>query len=175
MAAGDAAALALLMRAYWPLLVVYADRVLNQRDAAEDIAQESFVRLWQGRVSWRSEGSVRAFLYRVARNLALNERRRAQVRVNAAPLLSESQRDPVHLADALEEDDLSAAVERAIARLPERRRQIFCLARFHGMSYAEIAVVMQLSPQTVANQMSAAMADLRDLLSPLLTSSPCSH
>jgi RNA polymerase sigma-70 factor (ECF subfamily) len=55
-------------------------------------------------------------------------------------------------------------VESAITALPERRREIFVLSRYHGLSYREIAEVLEISPQTVANQLSAALATLRESL-----------
>jgi len=57
-----------------------------------------------------------------------------------------------------------AAIERAIAQLPARRREIFLLVRVHGLPYREVAELLEISPQTVANQMSAALAQLRQLL-----------
>jgi RNA polymerase sigma-70 factor (ECF subfamily) len=170
-AAGDGAALAALMQAHWESLVGYAGRLLRrQPDGAQDVAQETFVRLWESRADWRPTGPVRAYLFRIARNLALNQRRHLRVHEAARPYLVADDDDEPAATARMESMELSAAVADAVAQLPERRRQIFCLARFHHMSYGEIATIMDLSPQTVANQMSSALADLRRLLAPLLTS-----
>ena len=61
----------------------------------------------------------------------------------------------------LEEKELRAGLEAALRLLPERRKEVFMLARFQRLTYDEIAALMGISPQTVANQMSAALADLR--------------
>ena len=66
--------------------------------------------------------------------------------------------------ELVEQAEERAAVERAIAALPPRRREIFILVRVHGLSYGEVAEILQISPQTVANQMSAALTTLRRLL-----------
>jgi RNA polymerase sigma-70 factor (ECF subfamily) len=170
LAHGDVTALKNLIDAYWVPLLEYATRVLQQPDAAEDIAQETFVRIWEGRGEWRPEGSLCGYLYRMARNLAFNERRRVRIRAKWAIQLHEDHRNSAEStpADQLEDSEIAQAVEEAITRLPERRRQIFCLARFHGMKYHEIAVVMGLSPQTVANQMTNALADLHRMLAVFL-------
>jgi len=165
---GDAGAFADLVRRYWSPLAAYARRLLDgNREAGEDLAQEAFLRIWNGRLQWRPTGSVRAFLYGLVRNLALNERRSAHVRLRAAGRIRAMLREwyqrpsPLELVEQAEE---RAAIERAIACLPPRRREIFILVRVHGMSYGEAAQVLEISPQTVANQMSAALTTLRRLL-----------
>src|SRR2546427_11523414 len=89
LAHGDVAALKRLIDVYWVPLLGYATRVLQQPDAAEDVAQETFVRIWERRNEWRPEGSPRAYLYHIARNLALNERRRVRVRAKWAARIHE--------------------------------------------------------------------------------------
>ena len=161
--ADDAAALDELLATTWEPLVRFLARFVDGTDAAEDIAQRAFVRLWEERATLSVEGSVRAFVYRTARNLALNERRdrRTHLRLlagNEGVGLAAFPQSPLELLAASE---LQGAVTAAIDALPPRRREIFILARYHDMSYAEIAGVMEISAQTVANQMSAALATLR--------------
>src|SRR5690606_5569446 len=78
--AGDSDALDALLNSYWSPLVAYGARVLWSWDAAEDAAQETFVRLWQRRAEWGRDGSVRALLFRIMRNLALDEKKRRERR-----------------------------------------------------------------------------------------------
>jgi RNA polymerase sigma-70 factor (ECF subfamily) len=59
-------------------------------------------------------------------------------------------------------------MEAAVLALPERRRTVFLLARFHDLSRGQIAEMMGISPQTVANQLSSALSSLRESLAPLL-------
>jgi RNA polymerase sigma-70 factor (ECF subfamily) len=166
--AGDESALEALLGAYWTHLVGYVERLLSGTDAAEDVVQEAFIRLWQNRAVWEERGSVQAYLYRAARNLALNEQRRRKAlarwadRLRRHPMAQPST-PPDEVFDGHE---LEQAVERALAALPERRREVFVLVRHHGMTYQHTADVMGISPQTVANQMSAALAELRRALAP---------
>jgi RNA polymerase sigma-70 factor, ECF subfamily len=163
--AGDERAFARVMQRHWDGLFRYVQRLLERHDAAEDVAQEAFVRLWDRRTSWRRRDTLRPVLYRIARNLALNERRRWTIFRRWAGRYAQPERDPSPTPlEHAETRDLEAAAARAIEALPERRREIFLLVRYSQMSYREAAEVLGISPQTVANQMSQAMQQLRELL-----------
>lgn len=162
---GDASAFDELLGLYWQPLVAYGAALLGSVDAGEDVAQEAFIRAWQRRAEWQPRGSVRSYLYRITRNLALNEQRRRTIRKRwLEHRRGDTPRPNPTPLQILEGDELSAGIERAIEALPERRREVFVLARFHDLSYRQIAEVMEISPQTVANQMSAALSELRQSL-----------
>jgi len=164
---GDVAALGIVLERYWAPIVRYVLGILNSRDAAEDIAQETFVRLWERREAWGLDGSVRALLFRVARNLGLDELRRQAARERTA---RSAPRTPLRLTpdEELESLELGTLIARAVNALPERRREVFILVHHHGLSYRETAEVLGLSPQTVANHLTMALTDLRRLLTPRL-------
>ncbi|HXV86864.1 MAG TPA: sigma-70 family RNA polymerase sigma factor [Gemmatimonadales bacterium] len=164
---GDESALAHLLREYWPPLVAYAARLLQSHDAAQDMVQEAFVRLWQRRDEWSLEGSVRGLLYRITRNAALDVRRAQLARHQLVPASDDDAAAPPPDV-RLEGMELEMKAADAVSRLPARRREVFLLARQDGLSYQEIALVLHLSPQTVANHMSLALRDLRQALSPFL-------
>lgn len=168
--ASDSEALNELVGRTWDGLVAYADRMLGSLDAAEDVVQESFVRLWTGRKRWETDGSARAILYRVTRNLTLDERRKRAVRQRTASLLTRAKPDapptPLELAEA---SDLHQSLTTALAGLSDRNREIFILSRFHGLSHAEIAEVLDLAPQTVSNLLNRILHRLRRQLRPFLT------
>ena len=164
----DGCALEIVLRRHWAPLVAYLTRLLDSRDLAEDVAQRSYCQLWERRRRWRPEGSVRALLFRVARNFAISERRRRIVELRAA---AREELIPVRNptpSDLLEERQLRAALDGAIRRLPERRREVFVLRCVHGLSYREVGEVMDISTQTVANQLTLALATLRRDLAGLL-------
>jgi len=160
---GDPKTLARLQAAYWGRLVQYADRILEGGSDPQDVVQEAFIRLWTHRERWSPEGSVRSLLYTVTRNAALDERRRGARRAKAS-LAADPPAGRAGPADrAIAEELLQAAAE-AVSRLPPKRQEVFRLAREEGLTYAEIASVLEVSPQTVANQMSLALGDLRRAL-----------
>ena len=164
----DGAALHLILQRYWAPLVAYLARLLDSRDLAEDVAQRTCCQLWERRFKWRREGSLRGLLFRVARNYAISERRRRGVELRSATQeATVPARNPTPV-DVLESHQLRAALEGAIGQLPERRREVFVLRCVHGLSYKEIAGVMSISTQTVANQLTLALSALRRDLADLL-------
>ena len=162
--AGSREAFGLLLDRYWSDLVRYASTMTGRADDAQDVVQECFIRVWRKRESWRASGSVAGYLYRITRNLALNAKRDLGVlRSGEAEFGARTNRrsGPEDPHQVLVSRRLGARVREAIEALPERRREVFVLARFHGLSHREIAEIMGISAQTVANQMSSAVSDLR--------------
>lgn len=161
---GDENALTIVIERHWIPVVRFVRSVLGDADLAEDIAQETFVRFWTARERWRGEGPLEPLLLRIARNAALDERKRKRfVRpLGDAP----DPPAPIHQQpDASTElGELERAIQRAIAALPPKRREIFLLARASELTYAQIAEALGVSTQTVANQMSRALRDLRAAL-----------
>lgn len=165
---GDPAILDLLLDRFWTPLITYTASLLQSWDDAEDVVQETFVRLWERREEWGVRGSLRALLFQIARNLALDETRRRHRHLELLKGRDVLPRRGTTPAAEFEGSLLQTAYEAAVAALPERRREVFLLSRHHGLSYQQVAVVMEISPQTVANQMSAALAELRCALEPFL-------
>lgn len=175
---GDGSALKRLLRLHWEGIVRYTLHIVEGRDQAEDVAQEAFVRLWTHRDRWRRTDTVRPVLYRIARNLALNEARRSgtfqrwvrRIRSGRSP----ADPSPTPIQDAVSAD-LDALMRQAVETLPERRREIFVLVRFHRMTHHEAGEVLGISAQTVANQMTRALADLHAVLDPHLEGDSSQH
>lgn len=158
----DVRALELALARYWTLVVDYIERLTRSRDAAEDIAQRAFCQLWDRRAQWGAAGSLRALLCRIARNYAVSEHRRhlADER-SAATFLELHAGSPAALQDAFDDARLRTLIDREIAKLPARRREILVLRCYHDLSYKEIADIMNIAEQTVANQLSKGLATLR--------------
>jgi RNA polymerase sigma-70 factor (ECF subfamily) len=134
-------------------------------DTAEEVAQETFVRLWQTRTRWASGGSVHSFLFRTARNLGLGILRHFEVRRRTEPEVRQAL--TLHYPSPLEiltQKELRTALWSAIDTLPARRREALVLVRIQGFSLDEAAQRMGLSRQTVANHISLALEDLEEIL-----------
>lgn len=167
----DESALDHLIQCHWTGLVAYLQQMLGSRDDARDVAQESYVRLWDRRHRMETEASARAFLFRVGRNLALNRLRHARHRARVRKDLEGSVRErstPASPVQLLERAELRAVLDEAIAELPPRRGEVFRLGYVHDLSHAEIAEVLDISAHTVKNQMSSALSQLRGSLKPFL-------
>ena len=164
LAADDTSALDALLARHWAPLSLFLTRLTGSEDAAEDAAQETFCRLWERRKSWRLTGSVTGLLFRLARNIAISEHRHLRAEERAADAVAASatqHHEPIELPDT----QLRDALERAITALSPRRREVFLLRVVHDLSYKEIAAITGTSTQTVANQLSHALAALRAQLS----------
>ncbi|MGQ0764630.1 MAG: RNA polymerase sigma factor [Gemmatimonadota bacterium] len=162
LSADDALALRMLMERHWPAMIAYLARhVGTSGDAAIDCAQEAFCRLWERRSTWKPAGSVRGLLCRLARNAAISEHRRWRARdcATRASVAKTDVYEPPSFAP--EREELRRELERGIAALPRRRREVFLLRRVHGLSHRQIAKRMGTSTQTVANQLSHALSTLR--------------
>lgn len=144
--------------------VVY--RIINDWDAAEDVVQEMFVKIWKKRDELKVESTARGYLYRSASNAALNylENNR-RFRLNEE--ISEKNTSALIIDEnsRLEERELQAKIDEALDRLPPKCKTIFILSRFEGMKYQEIADHLNLSLKTVENQMGIALKKLREDLS----------
>ena len=164
----DPDALRRMVEKYWHPLVGFAHRILAGAGDPEDMVQTAFVRLWSKRQELGEDGSFRSLLYTIVKNACLDELRKGgrRERAQEGAALPTSPRTPYEDVQGAELQRLAAA---AVARLPERRREVFRLAREEGLAYQEIAKIMGISVQTVANHMSLAMADLRTALRPYFT------
>jgi RNA polymerase sigma-70 factor (ECF subfamily) len=171
--AGDAAAFEAVFRAYAMRLCTYAYRYVRSRETAVELVQDVFFRIWQTRERWTIDESLPAYLFRATRNRALDAikhrkvERRWEARAAREYELGDA-RFAAAIDEALERGDLTAALERAVRVLPERRRLVFVLRWREGMSYDEIATLMGISTKTVENQMTRALQMLRSELAPHL-------
>ena len=161
---GDGAAARALTLRLAPLALRVAQRMLNDRAEAEDLAQEAMLRLWRIAPEWRQgEAKVSTWLYRVVTNLATDRlRRRRGVGLDEAPEI------PDDAASALErmiEDDRAQALELALAQLPARQRQAVVLRHLEGMSNPEIAAAMEIGVEAVESLTARGKRALAALLS----------
>jgi RNA polymerase sigma-70 factor (ECF subfamily) len=171
--AGDDAALETIFRAYALRLCTYAFRYVRSRETAAELVHDVFLKILRSRERWAIEESLAAYLFRATRNRALDylKHRRIERRWEARAAW-EQRLDDAHVAaaidEAVERGDLTAALERALTLLPERRRLVFVLRWRDGMRYEEIATLLGISTKTVENQIGRAIQMLRAHLAPYL-------
>ncbi|MQA91874.1 MAG: sigma-70 family RNA polymerase sigma factor [Gemmatimonas sp.] len=166
-ALGDRAAFNALVERLWQDAVLYAQQLTHDPDQARDAAQEAFARLWEARGEWSVSGCVRVWLLKTARNIVINDSRRRKTHRESSELLCmEVGRRPTTPLEHTERRQLEAAIQEAVGDLSPRRRESFTLFHLQGLSYREVGEIMGVRPQTAANYVQAALADLRIALVP---------
>jgi RNA polymerase sigma-70 factor (ECF subfamily) len=172
---GDVLAMAALLRRYKRPLFTFVLRLNGDRHRAEDLLQEVFVRLIEHAHSYEGSARVKTWLYRIARNLSIDEMRRGKHRRHASLDASERDgQDNLHqrVADAAPAADRRAAsgqlkdrIAQAIAGLPQDQREVFLLRQVEQLSFKEIAEITTCSENTVKSRMRYALARLQSALS----------
>lgn len=163
LAGGDDTAFALLLDRHLGMIHRLAWRLLGDRAEAEDVAQESFLRLWNNAAAWRvGEAGLKSWLYRVAFNLCHDRlRRRRLVLMDEPP---ESVDPAPRPGEAMVEDERGAAVRRALDSLPERQRAALILSYYEEMSQAEAARLLEISEEALESLLARGRRKLRELL-----------
>jgi len=155
--AGDESAFDGLFARWSGPLLRYLERMVRDTASAEELVQETFLRLYRARERYEPEARFSTWLYTIATRLALNELRRPR---HQNPHRSTDQEDDegnvlVLAADTPRADDVVHArrvgddVEQALARLPERQRIALWLSAVEGLSYAEIAASLETTEKSV--------------------------
>lgn len=150
-ATGDREAARLLTGRLAPRAFAHALRMLGDRAEAEDVAQEALLRLWKVAPDWRpGEAQVSTWVYRVVGNLA-TDRLRARKRRRAEPLedAPEPASDQPAVLQRLIEADRMAALQAALADLPDRQRQAVVLRHIEGLANPQIAAIMAIGVEAV--------------------------
>lgn len=162
----DRAALSVLVHRHQEKVIGLALRFLGRREAAEDVCQDAFVRVFERAGSYRPTAQFTTWLYRVVANLCWDQRRRAQ----REPMSLDSQSVGVHASDAaepVERTERREQIRRAVAQLPDRQRLALILHRFEGMGHKEIVATTGWSSGAVESCLVRAYGKLRELLADL--------
>jgi RNA polymerase sigma-70 factor (ECF subfamily) len=172
----DATAFAELVELYQHRLVTVMHHLVGNKEEAEDLAQEVFLRVYRTRKKYRPRAKFSTWLFTIANNLALNAlRSRSRKPVvpldvrdsgplgprPAEQLVRDKQSQP---GERLQQQELAAVVQRALEELNERQRAAVVLNKFEDMNYAEIAEVMNLTTKAVKSLLSRARENLRGVL-----------
>jgi RNA polymerase sigma-70 factor (ECF subfamily) len=163
--AGEEEAFNEIYNSYAPSLTSFAAARLTSLDEANDIIHDLFIHLWQERENITITISLRAFLFAAIRYRIIDHIRKNSSRKKYAEQIAKM---PVHAQEETEnkifEKELREKLDNAINQLSPRTKEVFKLSRFEHLSVKEIAEKMDVSEQTVKNQLTTALAQLRSLL-----------
>lgn len=160
--AGDSFAFEVLFYKYRNKIKGFAQKIVPAQIDPEEIVQEVFVKVWLKKEAIDPEKDFQSYLFSIAKNLVLDHLKSA---VNRKLYFV----DEHFHQDLLVEDGLEASIteeteeklQKLINEIPERRREIFRLSRFEGLSYKQIAERLNISENTVDSQIRNALAFLR--------------
>lgn len=161
---GDRAAASTLVLRHTDRIFAASYRMLGERAGAEDAVQETFLRLWKNAARWKPQGAkFQTWLYKVAMNVCLDKLRKrgreapeeaAPERADASPGADEQ----------LISEERRAAVDSALAELPERQRLAITLCHYQELSNVEAATVMEISVEAIESLLARGRRALRDAL-----------
>ena len=165
-AQGEEAAFGLLVLRWEADVRAFLVSMLGSIEEAEDLAQETFVKVHRQAGRYRAEGRFRSWLLRIAGNLARSRLRRRKILRWVS--FDAVRHDPPDWRLAPDEDlqarQRAAAVRAAVADLPDRQRQALVLHRYQGLKYKEIAETMGTTVPGVESLIQRALASLRGQL-----------
>ena len=157
---GDTEAFSSVFRRHYEPLCYFAERYLHDIQVAEGIVQDVFVRMWESRDTLGVQSSLKSYLYASVRNACLNHIKRQSFTTSLDHEEERPDDATVQPDVQLESNELAEALEKAMAGLAPRCRQIFFMAKYDGLSYKEIAEVLNISMNTVKTQLQRALKSL---------------
>ena len=131
---------------------------------ADDVTQQTFMKMFQGLAKFQGDASFSTWLYRIAINECLQHRRRQRAPAEQLPV--ELVDSSAATAERLEQTDL---MQQALINLDEKLRAVVLLREVEGLSYEQIAEVLEIPAGTVASQLNRARAELRLYLTNVMT------
>jgi RNA polymerase sigma-70 factor (ECF subfamily) len=177
--AGDAQAFGALVDRYQSRLLNFINRTIGDRERAEDLVQEVFIRVFRHLHRFDQTKKFSTWIYTIASNLAKNELRNRSrnplVLFQAIRKHWEPEHRPLQFEDSTARPDdlyrkryLKESVDQCVGRLPAHHRQVFVLRELEGKSYAEIAEITGCNLGTVKSRLNRARNSFAEMISPLL-------
>jgi RNA polymerase sigma-70 factor (ECF subfamily) len=174
---GDHGAFRTLVERHQNAVIGTVAKMLGSPNDAEDIAQQVFLRIWRHASKYRPDAKFTTYLFTITRNLVFNEtRRRGRKKEVSADEREENSHQTIEASPDRQPDaellhaELQAAVDAAIAALPESQRMAVVLRRYEQLSYEEIAAVLELSVSAVKSLLFRARSSLKESLAGYLDS-----
>lgn len=176
----DHAAFALLVSRWQDPIRRLCVRMMTDEQRGEDLAQETFAKLFQKRAAYQPTGKFSTYLWRVAMNMCYDElrkrKRRSEREFEHWDAADEDRLDSIAVTeqtpwDETAKNEEAAMVRAAVAKLPETYRSVLILRHFEGLKLREIAEVLEIPPGTVNSRMAEALSRLSRVLGPKLSKS----
>lgn len=163
---GDSDAYRILFQQYWNQVYAIGLKLSKSPELAKDLAQESFIKVWNHREKLAGVIHFRPFLFTLTRNLAIDHLRKKVFSAgNEEYLLAYFSDDAGTPQEKAEYKELENLLQRAVNNLPPQMQQVFRLSRYEGLSHAEIALRMNITRVTSKSYMVRALYSIKQYLS----------
>ena len=170
-----------LYRRHHRAIFAFIVRLVQDHQLAEDLVQETFLRVFGSRKRWQPRSKFTSWLYRIARNLCIDEKRRywnrlvqrdTEVRIGDSP-------DSLSVIDLTEDKGFDARqqssqrahaeiIREAVNSLSHDQREVIILNKYQGLSYIEIAEILGVTPESIKQRAYRAHLKLREVLRPIM-------
>lgn len=170
-----------LYRRHYRPIFAFILRLIRDLQLAEDLVQETFLRVYGSRERWQPKSKFTSWLYRIARNLCIDEKRRywnRLVQKDTESRIGESP-DALSVIDLTEHKGFNArqehaqnvhaeTIKRAVDSLSHDQREVIILNKYQGLSYVEIAEILSVTPESIKQRAYRAHLKLREILRPIM-------
>ena len=178
-ARGGQDAFEVLLDRYGDAVVTFCYAFVRSRESAEDLGQETFLRVYRSAARYKPLAKFTTWLYRIAANLSINELKKGRLRkavsldepvtpnadgTRVVERIASDARQPLTEAEIREAYSL---VEKAIERLPDDQRATIVLVEYHNLAYREIAEILGVTVSAIKMRVKRARETLRETLSPI--------
>ncbi len=157
-----------MFRLYFLRLAKFAYKYVGNVSVAQDMTQSVFLKIWELNGKWNPPGTVKSYLFTAVKNQCLNHIKHKKI-VNEwkSKEALEPKRTQMRMEweDSEREMRLNQAINLAVSKMPDKRREVFELSRNEGLTYSEISEVLGITKKTVENHMGNALLFLKGELS----------
>ncbi len=171
---GNKASFEALMRTYFPRLLNFIYRFVGNRELAEDLTQEVFIKVYHNASGYKPQAKFQTWIYTIAKNICLNELRKHKNQTVSMDETFETQDDTLkrqfedtktpNVAQEMVAKEKIEVIKKAIESLPESQRMAVILRRYDNFSYEEIAKAMNTSVKAVKSLLSRSKENLKERL-----------
>ncbi|HEY9487827.1 MAG TPA: RNA polymerase sigma-70 factor [Chryseosolibacter sp.] len=153
-----------LFSIYRVKLFNFSYKHLRCREDAEEVVQDTFVRIWENRATLNEELSFNSYLFTIAKNLIINKVRKKVAEPRIFDTVAEHSAQDESTENEIIYRDINTIAERAIQNLPAQRRLVYNLSRKDGLTYEEIGSQLGISSRTVEAHLRKALKSIREFL-----------
>lgn len=167
--AGNHTAFEILFKTYSQRLIYFSRRYVLDKQIAENIVQDVFLRIWQNKGNLDPAKNIQSYLFTAVKNESLKQLRHLSVEKQQQENVSRLSVVELNPDEAIDKNELRGELNKALNNLPLKCREIFTMSRFDQLKYSEIADILGISIKTVETQMGRALKKLREQLAHLIS------